>query len=133
MATASLADYQVLQDGHTTLSRVNGDSFPNALDLTFFWPSNLIMSNASRRQILSMKVNPDTDIRFSVFLDGHFLINEINLNSSHTRAYHEVVDVNRVIQSGVTPSGTVPFRINMLEGRGWFSDIILWYQIEHDV
>ena len=128
MASTSITDYQVLIGGGVTLDRNSSTSTPASFADTFIWPSDLHVPRGSPRPLPMFHIHPFADPTFDPFLNGRFLIFDMNFSQSLTRNHFEVFDFDSAIAAGIPDDRKVEFRITMKSGRARFSDIVIWYQ-----
>jgi hypothetical protein len=74
MASTTLTDYQVLMGSSTTLDQDNSTSRPRTFTDTFTWPSDLHLSNGSRRPMIMFNIHPQENTEFDLFLNGGFMV-----------------------------------------------------------
>lgn len=111
-------EYIIVKDTNFELG-VNDDK-----EFSFNLPWNIVRSG-NRRPIISFQIKPSSQlpVKFSVDINDHPQIDNIELSSNDRHLYWEAINENET-KSG---SNTVQFRFISGQGSLRVSDVIVWF------
>jgi len=128
MATASLVDYQVLFHGAFLL---DASTPTKEKTLTFSVPSDIVFSSDSRKPVLAFHVIPVEDTRFKIWVNSREILSW-HLTPGSTRGLWSPFNATETFPEGSSFSNTPPIRFLVSEGKMYFENVILWYQIDRN-
>jgi hypothetical protein len=128
MPSTTLCDCQVLRDSPITL-----DAATNNREITLGWvmPDDFEHDDGPRRPVLAFRIHPRQDVRYIIHLNGRQIL-EHSFDQGNNRGMWEVFPASTPFPEGASIPNPVPLRIIMAEGRGTFSDVVMWYQIRRN-
>ena len=126
--TASIVDYQVLFHGAFLL---DAGTPTHEKTLTFSVPDDMIFASDSRKPVLAFHAIPIEDTRFKIWVNSREILSW-HLGPGSTRGLWSPFNATETFPEGSSFSNTPPIRFLVSEGKMYFENVILWYQIKRN-